>query len=280
MGTAAREATELNVQDPHVDLWLQPEYGAAGKAVETLAVTDGLRAATRSSDSAARITLTCDDVITCRPLRTIFAPRLRLVVPDGPNRSVARPLPLEDPRELEELLEEIGHPEAAGELARGWWVLVPFAPSTFLRRLPENEALLHAMLWTAQEEPDFALDPWAYTDLKERGMPTWGEVIRWYELDADELTSAIAEVMADALPDIWADDEAPTLAASCRRAVSLLRHDLEPTLRDYEDGELTSLLEAATGLREKLEAVTKALLSGQNGAEDSHPSERPTRQRP
>jgi hypothetical protein len=109
-------------------------------------------------------------------------------------------------------------------------------------------------------------------------MPTWGEVIRWYELDADELASAIAEVMADALPDIWADDEAPTLAASCRRAVSLLRHDLEPTLRDYEDGELTSLLEAATGLREKLEAVTKALLTGHEGAEDGDTLEDATRQ--
>jgi hypothetical protein len=280
MGTAAREATELSVQHPHVDLWLQPEYGAGNKAVETLAITDGLRATTRNPDSAARITLTCDDVITCRPLRMLFAPRLRLVVPDGPDRSVARPLPLSDPRELEELLDGIGHPEATGELARGSWVLVPFTPSTFLRRLPENEALLHAMLWIAQEEPDFALDPWAYTDLNEQGMPTWGEVIRWYELDADRFAAAIAEVMADALPEIWADDEAPTLAASCRRAVSLLRHDLEPALRDYEDGELTSLLEAATALREKLEAVTKALLSGHDGAEDGHPSEHPTRQRP
>lgn len=43
------------------------------------------------------------------------------------------------------------------------------------------------------------IDPWAYTDLKERGFPRWSEEIRYYELDTEGFATAVAEVMVEKL---------------------------------------------------------------------------------
>lgn len=273
MGWPPSESRQSDIRHPHVDLWLQPEYRARDELTGVLAVTYDMRASTEAPDSARTVELDCEDLLVCPPLRTVFAPGLKLRLPDEENRPVDRPLPVDDPELLEETLANVGHPEVADPVNSGWWTLVPLSPSRFVRDLPDSERLLHALLWMTHEESDFPLDPWDYTDLEDRGLPSRRDDIIYYEFDREGFAGAVAEVIADALPGTVAEDAAERAVGRCRRAARMLARELQPMLEERAgpDGELADLREAVSELRGRLEEVGPSDFRTANGeAVDPH----------
>lgn len=191
MGWPVTESRRFEIQHPHRDLWLQPEFCAQDEVTAFVAVTEEIRASTEASDSAPMVEIACKDILSCPPLRCVFAPGLKLVVPGAEDRAVERPLPFADPELLKEALSNLGHPQEADSVGTGWWTLFPLSPSRFVYRLPDSKGLLHALLWMAAEESDFPLDPWIYTDVEDRGLPPGG------------MTSSTTSSMRRDLPVRW-----------------------------------------------------------------------------
>jgi hypothetical protein len=123
--------------------------------------------------------------------------------------------------------------------------------------LPDTKRWLHVLLWMAWEESDFPLDPWTYTDLEDRGLPSRDDDVRYYEFDAAGFAGAVAELIADSLPGTVAEEAAGQAVGRCRRAARMLAREVEPVLQEHEDpdSEVAELREAVGRLRRRLEKV-------------------------